>query len=58
VEPDERKKVLEEVHCSEIDHKETVGISNIFALLSWIIDCTEAAEKLTIEVRWILSLVN
>jgi hypothetical protein len=36
---------LEEVRCSEIDHKETVEISNIFAILSGIVDCTKVARK-------------
>lgn len=39
------KKTLGEVCCSEIDHKEMVGIGNIFAILSSIVDCSEVARK-------------
>lgn len=46
VESGERnKKTLGEVCCSEIDHKEMVGIGNIFAILSSIVDCSEVARK-------------
>jgi len=51
VESGERKKILEKLRCLNIDHEETVGISNIFAILCYIIDCTKVAEKLTLEVK-------
>ena len=36
---------------SDTDLEETVGIGNIFALLSCIIEGTEAAEELTLAAR-------
>jgi len=44
VESGERKKYWKELAVQKMI-EEMVGISNIFALLSFIIDCAEAARK-------------
>jgi hypothetical protein len=38
------KEKMEQVNGSEIEYKETVGISNIVTNLSCIMDCTEVTK--------------
>ena len=40
-----KKKHYKKFGIQKINHEETVGMRNIFAILSSIIDCTEVAQE-------------